>query len=169
MSLVSSRVNEIKMKCWVLGMFCAQVLLSDLPLVLHICVSELGKYCSGNGLLPVQHQAITWTNAGLLLIGPLGTNFSEIQIKMQLFSFTKMHLNLSAEKWWPFCPGGDELTHSGWVMHICISDKGHYWSSNGLYLFEAIVNVIATDGLVTQVARASVVMVYWAGLPGILS
>ena len=24
------------------------------------------------------HQAITWTNAGILLIGPLGTNFGEI-------------------------------------------------------------------------------------------
>ena len=33
---------------------------------------------SGNGLLPVRHQAITWTNAGLLSIVPLGTNLSEI-------------------------------------------------------------------------------------------
>ena len=38
---------------------------------------------SGNGLSPVQCQAITWTNAGLLLIGLLGTNFSEIQIKIK--------------------------------------------------------------------------------------
>ena len=39
---------------------------------------------SGNGLSPVWHQAITWTNAGLLSIGRLGTNFSEIQIKIQI-------------------------------------------------------------------------------------
>ena len=32
---------------------------------------------SGNGLSPVQCQAITWTNDGLLLIGLLETNFSE--------------------------------------------------------------------------------------------
>ena len=33
---------------------------------------------SGNGLSPDRHQAITWTNADLLSIGPLGTTFSEI-------------------------------------------------------------------------------------------
>ena len=26
------------------------------------------------------------------------------------FSFTKMHLKKSSAKWWPFCPGGHELT-----------------------------------------------------------
>ena len=31
-----------------------------------------------NGLSPVRRQAITWTNAGLLLIGILGTYFGEI-------------------------------------------------------------------------------------------
>ena len=34
---------------------------------------------SGNGLpglVPIQHQAIIWTNADLLLIIPLGINFS---------------------------------------------------------------------------------------------
>ena len=33
----------------------------------------------GNGLSPVRRQAITWTNADLLSIGLLGTNFSEIR------------------------------------------------------------------------------------------
>ena len=47
---------------------------------------------SGNGLSPVWHEAITWTNAGLLSIGPLGTNSSEILIKIQNFSLMKMHL-----------------------------------------------------------------------------
>ena len=32
---------------------------------------------------------VTWTNAGLLSIGPLATNFSEIWIKIQKFSFMK--------------------------------------------------------------------------------
>ena len=31
---------------------------------------------SDNGLLPVRHQAIIWTNAGILFIWPLETNFS---------------------------------------------------------------------------------------------
>ena len=40
----------------------------------------------------------------------IGTNFSEILIKIQIFSFTKMHLKISSAKRRPFCPGGDELT-----------------------------------------------------------
>ena len=44
-------------------------------------------------------------------IGPLGTNLSEILIKIQYFSFSKMHLKVSSAKWRPFCPGEDELTH----------------------------------------------------------
>ena len=44
----------------------------------HICLSKLNIIGSDNGLLPGQRQAIIWTNAGILLIGPLGTNFSKI-------------------------------------------------------------------------------------------
>ena len=33
----------------------------------------------------VWRQAITWTNADVLLMGPLVTNFSEIRIKIQNF------------------------------------------------------------------------------------
>ena len=64
---------------------------------------------SGNGLSPVQRQAITSTNAVVLSTGSLGTNLSEIRIKIQNFYFKKMHLKPSSAKWWPFCPGGDEL------------------------------------------------------------
>ena len=42
---------------------------------------------------------------GMLLIGPLGINFSEILIGIQTFSFKKMHLKMSSGKWRPFCPG----------------------------------------------------------------
>ena len=56
---------------------------------------------SNNGLSPIRCQAITWTNVGLLSIGLLGTNFSEIQIGT---SFTKMRLKCRLPKWRPFCP-----------------------------------------------------------------
>ena len=59
--------------------------------------------------MTIRRQAIIKTNAGLLSIGPLGTNFSEIQIKVQNFSFIKMHLKMFSAKWQPFSPGGDEL------------------------------------------------------------
>ena len=35
---------------------------------------------SDNGLLPIKRQAIILTNATLLPVGPLGTNFCEILI-----------------------------------------------------------------------------------------
>ena len=50
--------------------------------VTHICVSKLTIIGSDNGLLPGRHQAIIWTNAEILSIGPIGTNFSEISIKI---------------------------------------------------------------------------------------
>ena len=73
--------------------------------VTHICVVKLTIFGSDNGLSPGRRQAIIWTNAGILLIGPLGTNFIEILIGIQTFSFKKMHLKMSSEKWRPFCLG----------------------------------------------------------------
>ena len=72
---------------------------------MHICVSELTIIGSDNGLSPGRRQAIILNNAGLLLIEPLGTNFSEISIGIQTFSFMKMHLNMASAKWHPFCLG----------------------------------------------------------------
>ena len=48
--------------------------------VTHTCVSEPTIIGSDNGLSPGRHQAIIWTNDGILLIWPLGTNLSEILI-----------------------------------------------------------------------------------------
>ena len=73
--------------------------------VTHICVSKLTIIGSDNGLLPDRRQAIIWTNAGLLLIGPLWTNFSEILIEILTFSFKKMRLKVSSAKRRPFCLG----------------------------------------------------------------
>ena len=78
--------------------------------VTHICVSELTIIGSDNGLSPERRQAIIWTSAGILLIGPLRTNFSEISIKIHIFSFKKMHLKMSSGKWRPFCLGLNVLT-----------------------------------------------------------
>ena len=58
-----------------------------------------------NGLSPGRRQAIIWTSAGILLIGPLGTNFNEIFIEIHTFSFKKIHLKMSSGKWRPFCLG----------------------------------------------------------------
>ena len=62
--------------------------LTHLDLVMHICK------CQG--------QAITWTNDDLLSFKPSESNFSEIWIKILLYSFKRMHLKMSSSKWQPF-------------------------------------------------------------------
>ena len=52
---------------------------------------------SDDGLLPVQHQAITWSNDALLLNQPIQKDFSEILIKTQNFTVKKMHLKVPAK------------------------------------------------------------------------
>ena len=73
--------------------------------VTHICVGKLTIIGSDNGLSPERRQAIIWTNAGILFIGPLRTTFSEILIEVLTFSFKKMRLKVSSGKWRPFCLG----------------------------------------------------------------
>ena len=54
--------------------------------VTHICVSKLTTIGSDSGLSSGRCQAIIWSNAGILLIWPSGTSFSEISIEMWPFS-----------------------------------------------------------------------------------
>ena len=73
--------------------------------VTHIWVSKLTIIGSDNGLSPGGRQSIIWTNAGILLIVPLGTIFSDIWTGIQTFSFKKMHVKMSSANWRPFCLG----------------------------------------------------------------
>ena len=77
--------------------------------VTHICVSKLTIIGSDNGLSPGRRQAIIWTNAGILLIRTVGTNFSKILGKIHSFSFSKIHLKMSSAKWHLFGLGLNEL------------------------------------------------------------
>ena len=74
------------------------------------CVSLLaasrGLACRGTALCLWEQGLLRGDTAGLLSVGPLGSNFSEILIKIGNFSFTKIHLKMSSATWWPFCPGG---------------------------------------------------------------
>ena len=111
----------------------------------HICVSDLTSIGSDNGLSPGRRQAIIRTNAGKLLIRPLGTNFSEFLVEILIFSFKKMRLKVSSGKRRPFCLGLNELTHyisellwidsvpvpiwhQQWLISFkeCCSEKLHY-------------------------------------------
>ena len=77
--------------------------------VTHICVGNLTIIGSDNGLSPGRRQAIIWTNAVILLIGPFRINFSEILIAIHTFSFRKMHFKVSSGKLRPFCFGRNVL------------------------------------------------------------
>ena len=81
----------------------------------HIWVNKLTIIGSDNGLSPGRRQAFIWTNAGILLIGPLGTNFSEILIENWTFSFKKMHLKMSSTKRRPSCLGLNVLKVNSYV------------------------------------------------------
>ena len=100
----------------------------------HICVSKLTIIGSDNGLSPGRRQAIIWTNAGILLIGPLGTNFNETSIEIHTFSFKKIHLKLSSGKWRPFCLGLNVLSqHLPGYQHqalVAISVIPVHWRHN---------------------------------------
>ena len=78
----------------------------------HICVSDLTSIGSDNGLSPGRRQAIIRTNAGILLIRPLGTNFSEFLVEILIFSLKKMRLKVSSAKRRPFCLGLNELRNT---------------------------------------------------------
>ena len=97
--------------------------------VTHICVGKLTIIGSDNGLSPERCQAIIWTNVGILLIGALGKNFTEIFIEIQTFSLKKMRLKVSSAKQRPFCLGLNVLTacsgqqqrntKSSWLLALC--------------------------------------------------
>ena len=59
----------------------------------------------------------------------MGTNFNEILIEIDVFSFEKMHLKTSSAKRRPFCLSRNVLTHCGLVMSCDCMDLGHHWFS----------------------------------------
>ena len=72
--------------------------------------------CRLDGVKPLSEP-----NAGLLLIGPLGTNFSEILIEILTFSFKKMRLKVSFAKRRPFCLSLNVLKGSQEVINRQVS------------------------------------------------
>ena len=102
------------------------VILTHWGRVMHICVGNLTIINSDNGLLPGRRQAIIWTNAGILSIGPMGTNFGEISIAILIFLFKKMHLKVLSVKWQPFWLGLNGLNwrwywlfQNYWAQPVC--------------------------------------------------
>ena len=93
--------------------------------VTHICVVELTIIGSDNGLSPERRQAIIWTNAGILLIGPSGTNFTDILIGIKKINSRKctwtcrlrngVHLSRPQCDNWMSC-----LSPGRWYYLVCM-------------------------------------------------
>ena len=111
----------------------------------HICVSRL-IIGSDIGLLPGWRQAIIWTNTGILLIGHLGTNFSEILIEINTFSLKKMHLKQLSAKWHLFHLGLNKL--KTWQpYHVTCSIQVQISSiMRGILVFDAWCSYVLSIG-----------------------
>ena len=132
--------------------------------VTHICVSKLTILGSDNGLSPDRRQAIIWTNVGILLIGPLGANFSEILIEILTFSSDKMRSKVLSAKRRPFCLCLNVLS---WLLLVpsvsCCVDLVPLWGMVLLsmqlalfYLstrFRCMPPITATDVTAARVAK----------------
>ena len=96
------------------GLYSAELILIVWGRVMHICICKLTIIGSDNGSSPGRRRAIIWTNTGILLIGPIGTNFFEFLIRIQIFSVKKMQLKMLSAQWCPFCLCLNVLTHWPW-------------------------------------------------------
>ena len=120
---------------WVNSPCCMLLYITHWGRVTHISVSNLIIIGSDNGLSSDGRQAIIWTNAGLLSIGHLGTNFSEISREIHTFSFKKMHLKMPSWKCRPFCLCLNVLTdHAITGSDETWSEYQQHWPHSGRVL-----------------------------------
>ena len=72
---------------------------------------------AGNGLSPVRHQAITWTNDGLCSLNP----WEQISVKFEIVIHSgKCIWKCRLPNWRPFCPGRDELMYMNFSVHSVV-------------------------------------------------
>ena len=116
------------------------ILLTHWGWVTHIRANRLTIIGLSNGLWPGRRQAIIWTNAGILLIGPLGTNLSGILIKIYTFSIRKMQLKTSPGKWRPFCLGLN-------VLNKLVELIKTLWPGDAIRRHKSGGHLIKKDGL----------------------
>ena len=116
--------------------------------VTHTCVSKLTIIGSDNGLSPGRRQAIIWTNAGILSIGPLGTNLNEMLIVNHTFPFKKMRLKISSAKWRPSCLDPNVL--SSWTVSTSCENSLRWMPQNTFYDMLTLVQVMACVQAITR-------------------
>ena len=103
--------------------------------VMHKCISKIIIIGSDDGLSPGRHQAIIWTIAGIFSLGPLGTKFSGILIKIHTFSlqknaFENVFWKMAAILSWPWCAKPSQCVGST----DCV--PSHYWLHKNTWQLE---------------------------------
>ena len=127
--------------------------------VTQICISKLTIIGSDNGLSPERRQAIIWTNAGILLIGPLGTNVVDILIAIHTFSFKIMHFKVSSGKLRQFCLGLNVLSPL---------DIERWKGDLGFASISACIDQLSTDRSSSTLGR-SLIVIYRSLIINLLS
>ena len=112
--------------------------------VMHICVGILPVIGSDSGLSPGRHQAIIWTNAKILLIWPVETNFSEILFRNSNIFIQEIALERVAPKGRPVCLGLN-VSIFGACVHLqylhCVLPLSTLWSGCVLFHTDIFINV----------------------------
>ena len=73
--------------------------------------------------LSLRHWRDCQPGVGIFLIGPLGTNFGEIFIKIDIFSFKKILLKMPSAKWHLFLLGLNVLD----IKKPCYQYRGYHY------------------------------------------
>ena len=150
----------------------------------HICVSELTIIGSDNALSPGRRQAIILTNAGILLIAPLGTNFNEILIEALTFYIQEnvfkgvvcemAAILQTAFGFWAWMSG--YVAHANWSMSQyqlrCVSKILYNETSNAFSNFVTnwiLCNLWAHPLCKISLIQFSQIRTWWIKLEGTLS
>ena len=85
--------------------------------------------------MPGRRQAIIWTNAGILLIGHLGTNFSEILIEIHIFSFMKFDFKNIVWKMAAILSRRQRVNQNRYTAYIVCMFEGMYFLCIYVHLY----------------------------------
>ena len=119
--------------------------------VMHICVNELTIIGSDNGLLPGCVKPLSDTD-GLLLIGNLGTNFSEILNEIYIFvqdnGFENVVCKMLAILSQPLCVNIKQITPMG-----CVIYNNDFW--------QLCIILILNTGCSYPLVHNGLMMIWW--------
>ena len=108
--------------------------------VAHICVGNLPIIDSDDGLSPSRHQAIIWTNTGILLIWRLWTNVNE--------SLIAIHFDSRKCIWKRRLRNGGHFVSASMCYNIILSTCHFVWYYTAAVITSQVVGLCYPDSKV---------------------